>query len=629
MKDLISIIIPVYNCEKYLSKCLDSLINQTYENLEIILINDGSTDNSIELCNEYKKKDARIKVFSKENSGPSLTRKFGFEKSTGNYIMFIDSDDWMDLDMCEYLVNLQKTNKADVVCCSYYINDDSFETEERIIELKDKEIIEDYLYRNNIKSCCWNKLYKKKVISPQYFHPIYKHGEDVLFVCNVLLGCNKVVCTNMEKYHYNVSNNSITRSKVSHKKIEDNYLSHQSQIKLIKSKYKNNFELQSKANEKLFDSLLNLYVDMTHENEKNEEEKYLISLIRESYKKYGKKTNLSKNKKIKLILISKFNFLIKGLYKIKNEKLLIFIYLLAAISVVVLTGFPIFLERYNQEKINTIYSEIVNFVNSDNNTNSYLATDLGYEVIDYSEDNQDIELVVFKDGYCATKIRNNSNVNVFATAKSNCLADNSPEIKYFSGTNIEIMNIVNPKIRNYIIYGESTQDKVTKNTQLVEEKKEKTNIIELKLETKNTKDIFKINLTGYERLKKINNIADYIDYREQKIVRKIGKYTLNGTEEIKKIRTSSKKYNTYVVTSERFDKSLYLTLLKREYKNVDAIYEAVKDAKKQNRDLNIYYLLEEDVIEYVSLPQLDLYIEDNYVSVKSDNQLSLLVYSQS
>ena len=629
MKDLISIIVPVYNCEKFLSKCLDSLINQTYKKLEIILVNDGSTDSSLELCNKYKYSDNRIKVFDKENTGPSLTRKFGYEKALGSYIMFIDSDDWMDLDMCEYLINLQKNNQADVVCCEYYINNKSLDTDEKILELKDKEIIEDYLYKNNIKGCCWNKLYKKNIIKPEFFHSNYMHAEDVLLVCNILLGCKKVVCTNMPKYHYYVLNNSISRSEVSYKKIEDNYLSHENQIELIAKRYKNNPELQSKANEKLFDSLLTLYAEMMSENKKNKNEKYLIKLIKKTYKKYGKETQLPKNKKNKLILISNLNLCMKFIYKVKNDKLLIFIYLLLFFSVITLVGFPIFFKKYNKEKMDIIYSEIAEFISFENKNTNYLTTILGYDVINYSVIDQDIELVAYKDGYCVTKIHDNSNVHVFATAKSNCLADNSPEVKYFSGTDIEIINVTNPKIRNYIISGNSNQVRVNKNTQLVKERKRKENSIKIEMNTEDAFKTFEIDLTGYEPLRRINDVTDYINYQEQKIVRRIGKLTLDGTEEIKKISTSSKKYNTFVVESNKIEKKLYFTLLKKEYKNVDSIYQDIEIAKKQNRDLNIYYILENSVVENISLPPLDLNTKEDYVSVKSSNQISIFVYSQS
>ena len=122
--ELISIIIPVYNCENYLERCIQTVMNQTYKNIEILLINDGSTDNSLQICERLKTTDERIRVFNKLNSGVSSTRKYGVNHATGDFIMFVDSDDWIDKDTCEYLMKLQKRINADVVCCDYYINND-------------------------------------------------------------------------------------------------------------------------------------------------------------------------------------------------------------------------------------------------------------------------------------------------------------------------------------------------------------------------------------------------------------------------------------------------------------------------------------------------------------------------
>jgi len=116
----ISVIIPVYNTSKYLKRCLDSIINQTYVNLEIICINDGSKDNSLEILNQYKKKDDRIIIIDKENQGVSAARNDGIKNSTGMYITFVDSDDWLELDAIEILYKTLINEKVDVVRGNYY-----------------------------------------------------------------------------------------------------------------------------------------------------------------------------------------------------------------------------------------------------------------------------------------------------------------------------------------------------------------------------------------------------------------------------------------------------------------------------------------------------------------------------
>lgn len=158
----ISIIIPAYNAEKYIKKCIDSIVNQTKEELEIIVINDGSTDNTEDIVKEYK--DKRIKYFKNKNQGIGKTRNFGIEKATGSYIMFIDSDDYIEKDACEKMYNKAKNDNLDIVICDFYkeydngnieeIHTDSFENS----SLKDNpNIITEYL-------CPWAKIYNRKMI---------------------------------------------------------------------------------------------------------------------------------------------------------------------------------------------------------------------------------------------------------------------------------------------------------------------------------------------------------------------------------------------------------------------------------------------------------------------------------
>ena len=127
MKDKISIIVPVYNVEKYLSECLDSIINQSYKNIEIILINDGSTDSSLEICQKYQKNDKRIKLISQANKGLSISRNNGMKIATGKYIMFVDSDDIIHSRMIEVLYKEIKNNKCQMAVCKFKLFVDKFE----------------------------------------------------------------------------------------------------------------------------------------------------------------------------------------------------------------------------------------------------------------------------------------------------------------------------------------------------------------------------------------------------------------------------------------------------------------------------------------------------------------------
>ena len=111
----LSVIVPVYNTEKYLERCIDSIVNQTFKNVEILLINDGSTDNSIEICRRYEKNDERIKLINKQNSGVSETRNIGIENATGEFITFVDSDDEIALNMYEQMIGAANEKDADIV----------------------------------------------------------------------------------------------------------------------------------------------------------------------------------------------------------------------------------------------------------------------------------------------------------------------------------------------------------------------------------------------------------------------------------------------------------------------------------------------------------------------------------
>ena len=154
---LISIIIPIYNNEEFIPRCLDSVINQTYKQIEIVIINDGSTDESLNIINKYKKIDTRIKVIDKKNEGVSVARNIGIDNSTGEYITFVDADDWLELDAIEKLYKEINEKKVDIVRGNYYINNSisdntnvskMYELSNIVIkkeEIKDKKVLEYFL----------------------------------------------------------------------------------------------------------------------------------------------------------------------------------------------------------------------------------------------------------------------------------------------------------------------------------------------------------------------------------------------------------------------------------------------------------------------------------------------------
>ena len=167
-EELISVILPIYNVEKYLEKCLKSVINQTYKNLEIILVDDGSKDNSPQICDEYAVKDKRIVVIHKSNGGLSDARNAGIEIAKGKYITLIDSDDYVEKDYVQFLYQLIKENNAEMSICSHtvlYTNGTRIEKEtgEHLV-LDPKTTLEKILYDEGIDLSAWAKMYKANTI---------------------------------------------------------------------------------------------------------------------------------------------------------------------------------------------------------------------------------------------------------------------------------------------------------------------------------------------------------------------------------------------------------------------------------------------------------------------------------
>ena len=223
MTEKITVIVPVYNVENYLNKCLDSLINQTYKNLEIIVINDGSTDNSGEICQEYAQKDNRIVYIEKENGGPSDARNAGLDRMTGSYVTFVDSDDWIELDYVEILYKKITEYQADIAVGNYY----SFNEAEGMYyfhifgdsyyeKVYDNVSIFENLYESQeMKSFAlisvFGKLYKADLVKHLRFD-IGKLGEDGYINQKLYLLVQKVIYINQGLYAYRQLSGGITKT---------------------------------------------------------------------------------------------------------------------------------------------------------------------------------------------------------------------------------------------------------------------------------------------------------------------------------------------------------------------------------------------------------------------------------
>lgn len=226
----ISIIVPVYNVEKYLSKCLDSLIGQTYKNIEIICVNDGSPDSCDEILDNYSKNDNRIRIITKKNEGLSAARNDALKICTGQYVMFVDSDDWIDTDMCEVMYKTVVENQADVCMCCYTKEFGNNSSVESIfghdIVLEGEEFREKFYRRlfglcgeelRNPEKCdsivsAWMQLFKREIVSDVEFIDTKIIGtEDLMFQIIAYRNCKKFVYIDKPMYHYlKINQSSLT-----------------------------------------------------------------------------------------------------------------------------------------------------------------------------------------------------------------------------------------------------------------------------------------------------------------------------------------------------------------------------------------------------------------------------------
>ncbi len=236
MEEKVSIIIPIYNAEKYIKRCIDTIINQTYKNIEIIIINDGSTDNSINLINKYKNKDNRIIVINQKNAGVSVARNNGIKKSDGKYVMFVDIDDWIELTMVEEMVKIIKEQEVDIVRCNFFRNYE--DNTQKKGYYYDKDIINKKMNKQQIRDeillqilngkmpgYMWLLIIKKEIF--QKLKPLNNDlamMEDTIFYIDLLFNIDTLYIYNKYLYHYYCNFDSASKSKNNYLRNLDNIL---------------------------------------------------------------------------------------------------------------------------------------------------------------------------------------------------------------------------------------------------------------------------------------------------------------------------------------------------------------------------------------------------------------------
>jgi glycosyltransferase involved in cell wall biosynthesis len=213
----VSVVVPVYNAGNKLNKCIKSILGQTFTDIELILVNDGSTDNSLEICKEYEKKDSRIILINKKNEGSVSTRRRGIVESNSNYLMFVDADDWVDKNIIEILYTESIKNNVDIIVCntykvigngtlikkknqSWYFNEDKIYNKEEI----KNELAAAYLHGHPFPASLFAKLYKKELVinSGKYLDNIHFLGDDLYYNLEIFLKAEKIKVIDKALYYY-------------------------------------------------------------------------------------------------------------------------------------------------------------------------------------------------------------------------------------------------------------------------------------------------------------------------------------------------------------------------------------------------------------------------------------------
>lgn len=328
-KPLISVIVPIWNVEKYLDKCVESIINQSYTNLEIILVDDESPDNCPKMCDEWAKKDSRIKVIHKKNGGVSSARNDGIDKSNGEYVSFVDSDDYIEKDYIKDMYNKLIETNSKYICCGfnkiYHNGREMINSDGRVIEFSQNEYIKALLNVQNGYGFVHMKLIAKEVIGNVRFATDLVVGEDALFNVKICSNIEKAIVYNKALYNYRISLNSAVR------KYDDNYVNKytDSMMKMknyIEKKYSFNQEIITNIYNYIAYHLLLICVNYCYHPQNAQKYKSLKKVCNmDIYKEATKKSNYNKlsiTRKVALFSIKhKLFFLTSIICRIRQSRI--------------------------------------------------------------------------------------------------------------------------------------------------------------------------------------------------------------------------------------------------------------------------------------------------------------------
>ena len=316
---LISVIVPVYNVEKYLKRCLKSILNQTYKKIEILIIDDGSTDHSGKISDEYAKIDSRVQVFHKKNGGLSDARNYGIQKAKGKYVMFIDSDDWIPLNSIRKMVETVSQTESDIVSGEikevYNTNTEKKgknNNEYKIEVLSKNEALEKLMYLHNFSNSASAKMYKKELFDNIKF-PVGKYYEDLGTTYKIVSKANKISLINSVVYYYYQDNqDSIRHKKYNERRLEGLDFALQ-ELEFIKKEFP---DIVPAAIYRLYYECIMILNDMPY---KCKEKKYVKQYIKKYKKIVLHDNNLYKKQRL-LSYVPLFGQVgIKFAFKIKSQ----------------------------------------------------------------------------------------------------------------------------------------------------------------------------------------------------------------------------------------------------------------------------------------------------------------------
>ena len=311
MNKLLTIVVPVYNSKQYLDECVRSILNQTYGNFELILVDDGSLDESLSICHKWEKADERVKVIRQDNAGPGAARNKGIDIAQGDYIAFVDSDDTVSNIMYERMIGLAEKNDADMVCSNLCdMNDNKVD----ILVFDREEALIRRLTAQTISDSTVDKLYDRRLFDRLRYPTDRSISEDSALVYKLIASCNKVVCTNEKFYNIRLVDNSLSRSAYEGRfvSIIDTY---EEMVAFFKSSGERDFE-KIAINKATSAVLLNVGEYYCSNCRDKQVKKSIIDHARWQLKNYDL---IFRNKVILLMALLNFNAL-GFIYKCKNKR---------------------------------------------------------------------------------------------------------------------------------------------------------------------------------------------------------------------------------------------------------------------------------------------------------------------